>query len=168
MNSPTAFVVFLSNPHWFCLGSTYSGKVGSRECHCVLTSLPGVYLKMSGWACFGRWMSGELWPVSRGQISQLGGREDTPGENPRMPVPFLLSTVPCAGVTPLAAVANLYPEGEKLSRNRMPRRAHKETGGSDHLEEPPPASRLLTGWGTVPGLPHCRRILSHLSHQGKS
>ena len=62
-----------------------------------------------------------------------------------MPVPFLLSTVPCAGVTPLAAVANLYPEGEKLSRNRMPRRAHKEPGGSDHLEEPPPASRLLTG-----------------------
>ncbi|CAI9156573.1 unnamed protein product, partial [Rangifer tarandus platyrhynchus] len=55
------------------------------------------------------------------------------------------STVPCEGITPLAAVANLYPEGDKLSRNRMPRRAHKETGGSDDLEEPLPASRLLSG-----------------------
>lgn len=90
-------------------------------------------------------MSGELCSVSRGQISQLGGREDIPGENPLVPGPFLLSTVPCEGITPLAAAANLYPEGDKLSRNRMPRRAHKETGGSADLEEPLPASRLLTG-----------------------
>lgn len=48
-------------------------------------------------------------------------------------------------VTSLAAAANLYPTGDKLSRNRKPRREHRKTDGSDDLMEPLPASRLLAG-----------------------
>ena len=152
MNSTNTFLVFLGNLHRFCLGSTYSGKVGSRGHHYALTSLPGIYLKKSIWPCSGRWMSGELCSVCRGQISQLGGREDVPGEIHLCPFP--------KSVTSLAAVANLHPTGGKLSRNRTSGR-DKQTGGCDDLMEPllPPdfspgeaqsqVSRIAGGFFTI-------------------
>ena len=48
-------------------------------------------------------------------------------------------------VTSLAAVANLYPTGDKLSRNRTSRREHKQTDGSDDLMEPLPPPDFSLG-----------------------